>query len=257
LLKRLSVLSVVLGLLTVSGIALAADEDKEDTVFNFGYDEGQKVLVWNLSANDGLYDCSLSNGSLTTTYGVSDDGLVYVDGLTNGSETVSFPARPQEELAEGLIAATGPVEYSDAEGDCGLGGGLVAGPNGQINHGMFMKLFNSMFDGPGRGCVNRFLAQSELGKGDQQVKVPDVDADAVELADGDMGSIDFETVLADCERGKEREVTGQDKAAEKRAEKAAEKAEREQEKAEKKAEREQAKAERERGKSDSAPGKNK
>jgi len=253
LLKRLSVLSVVLGLLTISGIALAADEDKEDTVFNFGYDEGQKVLVWNLSADDGLYDCSLSDGPLTTTYGVSDDGLVFVDGLTNGSEAVAFPARPQEELAEGLIAATGPVEYSGAEGDCGLNGGLVAGTNGQVNHGMFMKLFNAMFDGPGRGCVNRFLAQSVLGKGDQQLKVPDVDAETAELADGDLGSIDFETVLADCERGKEGEVTGQDKA----AEKIAAKAEREEAKAEKKAEREQAKADRERGNSDSAPGKNK
>lgn len=197
--NRFIVLVAVAGLLTVSGIAAASEEEKEDTVFNFGYDSESGVLIWNLSPNDGLYDCTLQNGPLNTTYSLSPDGLVYVDGITDGSDmTVAFQPRTQEELAEGLVAAEEPVEYSGAEGECGLSGGSVAGPNGQVNHGMFMKLFNSVFDGPARGCVVRHLAQSDLGKGDQQVQAGDVDPDAESVADGDTGIIEFDTVITDC-----------------------------------------------------------
>jgi hypothetical protein len=122
---------------------------------------------------------------------------------------------------------------------------------------MFMRLFNSLFDGPGRGCVNRFLARSDLGKGDQQVRVPDVDPNAPALTDGTMGLIEFETVLANCARGNGDKLTGQDKAAEKKAEQAEKKAEKKAEQAERKADKQQAKADKQRGRSDSAPGKNK
>lgn len=245
--RRLIVLLAIAGLLAVSGIAAAAtEEDEDDTIFNFGYDEEWGVLLWNLTPNDGLYDCTLANGALTTTYGLSGDGLVYVDGLTNGSDAVSFPQRPQEDLAEGLVEAEGPVDYTGADGECGVSGGAVAGPAGQINHGMFMRLFNSMFAGRGRGCVNRYLAQSDLGKGDQQVRVPDVDPDAPILADGLTGSVEFETVIANCIHEKTDEATGQERAAEKKAENA-----------ERKAARQEAKADKEAGKSGSAPGRDK
>lgn len=248
--KRTIVLITVLGVLTLAPTALAVDGDKDDTVVNFGYDDQSQVFVWGMSPDDGLYDCTLANGPLTTTYGLSEDGLVYVDGLTSGSDVVTFPARPQDELAEGLIAAVGPAEYSGADGECGLSGGTVAGPNGQVNHGMFMKLFNSLWEGPGRGCVARHIAQSDLGKGDQQVQVPDAE-DSEDLVDGATGTIDFESVLADCVHGRQTGVTGEEKADEKRAQKA----ERAEERAEKKAEREEAKANRDRGKPESAPGK--
>lgn len=268
--KRLLVVSVVACLVALSGTALAQEtqEEKEDTIFNWAYDTVWRVLVWNLTANDGLYDCTLS-GEFTTTYSPTEDG-VDVDELTDESGVVSFPARPQDELAEGLVEADGPVEYTGADGECGLSGGSVEGPNGQINHGMFLSLFNSLYEGEGngRGCVNRHLAQSDLGKGDQQVRVSEVDPDAPELAEGDTGTVEFETVVTDCLHGNqdnategdevslEDRVTGQEKAAEKRAEQAAAKAEREAARAEAKAEREQARADGERGNSGSAPGRN-
>ena len=223
--KRLTVIAVVLGLLAMSGVALAANEDREDTVFNFGYDSEAGVLVWNITPSDSLYDCTLENGPLDTTYTRVPDGVVLVDLLAESGDPVMFPARAQSELAEGLVEADGPAEYTGSDGECGLSGGSVAGPNGQVNHGMFMRLFNSVFEGPGRGCVVRHLAQSDLGKGDQQVRVsdvdPDVDPEAVE-----SGSIEFETEYTDCVHGNQDEdkVTGQERAAQNRPDHAAGKA---------------------------------
>jgi len=83
--------------------------------------------------------------------------------------------------------------------DCELTEGEVAGPNGQVNHGVFMKLFNSLYEGAGRGCVVRHLAQSDLGKGDQQVKSgeEEVESDSTD-AEGES-SIDFTTIETLCE----------------------------------------------------------
>ena len=72
-----------------------------------------------------------------------------------------------------------------------------------------MKLFNSLYEGRNRGCVNRFLAQSDLGKGDQKVRVPDVDAGAEAVADGDTGTVSFESALANCV--KDDKAKGQDR----------------------------------------------
>jgi hypothetical protein len=86
--------------------------------------------------------------------------------------------------------------------DCELTEGEVAGPNGQVNHGMFMKLFNSLFEGSGRGCVVRHLAQSDLGKGDQQVKggsEADVESDDADAEGED--SVEFTTIETLCQRG--------------------------------------------------------
>lgn len=210
--KKLTVVVAVLGLLATTTVALAAEHDDGDTVFNYGYDADAGVLVWNMSPTDGLYDCTLENGPLDTTYTRLPERVVLVDGLFDGlGDPVSFAPRPQSELAEGLIEAGSPTVYTGAEGTCGLRGGSVAGPNGQINHGMFLRLFNSMFDGPGRGCVNRSLAQSALGKDDQQLKVSDVDPEsqAEELV---MGTIEFETAIADCIHGNKDEVEGQGEA---------------------------------------------
>jgi hypothetical protein len=213
--SKLTILLALLGLMMMSGVAVAAEEETEeedDTVFNFGYDADNDVFVWGTSPSDGLYDCSLEpKGELEATYSVSDDGLVYVDGLTDGSDSVVvFDPRPQDQLADGLTEAAEPVEYTGAEGECGLSGGSVAGPQGQINHGMFLKLFNGYYEGPGRGCIVRHIAQSDLGKGDQQVRVPDVDPDAESVASGDTGLISFDSIVADCIRGSEQEVEEND-----------------------------------------------
>lgn len=233
--NRLITLTLIAGLLAISGVAAAADTAKDDTVFNFGYDEEADVLFRNTTPNDGLYDCSLEGGALNTTYDVTDDGLVQVDELTDADGvTVTFPARPQDDLADGLAEAEEDAQYTGAEGECGLTGATVAGPNGQINHGMFMKLINRLFDTHAHGCLNRYLAQSSLGKGDQQIRVSEVDPDAQDIADGDTGIVEFQTEMADCVHGHDG-APGQEKAAERRA----------------------AKADHPRGKSNQAPGRNK
>ena len=170
-------------------------EGPEDTVFNFGYDEESQLFVWNTSPTDGQYDCTLADGPVHSIYAI-DDGSIVVDGLTRDVDReesdVTFVDR-EDETAD-------PIPYA-ADGDCALSADEVAGPNGQINHGIFMKLFNSLYDGPGRGCLNRYLAQSDLGRGDQQVRVSDVDPDAEPVMDEDTGEIEFSTSDADCERG--------------------------------------------------------
>jgi hypothetical protein len=212
--RRFGVTALVLtGLLAGSGVAWAQTDDEDvieiedsedltDTLFNFGYDLVNRLFLWNLSALDGIYDCTLENGPLTATYGeTSDTGLVPVDNLEGAAGVVQFPNRPAEEVADDIEPADSPVSYTGADGDCGLSGGEVSGPNGQVNHGMFMKLFNSLYDGRGRGCVNRHLAQSDLGKGDQQVQANDTTPfESVEA--GDTGTVDFTTAEADCEHGK-------------------------------------------------------
>jgi hypothetical protein len=234
--NRLIILTLTLGLIAISGMAFAAaGEEKDDTVFNFGYDEEADVLLWNTTANDGLYDCALQGDALNARYGVSEDGLVHVVDLTDAAgEVVIFPAREQDELAEGLTAADQDLQYDGADGECGLSGGTVVGPNGQINHGMFMKLVNSLFEAGSRGCINRYFAQSDLGQDDQQVQVSDVDPDDGTVADGDIGVVKLQTEIVDCSHTGP-EVTGQERAAERRA----------------------ASSDRPRGKSDQAPGRNK
>ncbi len=88
-----------------------------------------------------------------------------------------------------------------ADPECELTGGEVAGPNGQVNHGMFMKLFNSLFEGTGRGCVVRHLAQSDLGKGDQKVKGDEEAGESEGEAPDSENSIDFTTIETSCSQG--------------------------------------------------------
>ena len=194
------VLATVFSLLIVTSAALAAEDEEgdENTVFNFGYDSENQVFVWGASSTDGTADCTLI-GVHQTKY-VTIDGRFWVDDLlTEAGDPVTFPVR-DDETAE-------PVPYA-SDGECALSGGRVSGPNGQVNHGMFMKLFNSMFEGRGRGCVMRHLAKSDLGKGDQMVKVPDVDDEV--LTAPESGTIDFESVLTQCAQHEDGEDAAED-----------------------------------------------
>ncbi len=198
------VVLVVLGVLFGAGIATAEvgeglDHEAGDTQFNFGYDAENHVFMFNTSATDSPYDCMLENGPLTPGYGEVADGLVPVDSLEHGTGPVSFEARDPELVGEEFEPAAGPVDYTGSDGECGLTGAVVGGPNGQINHGQFMKLFNQLIDMRGRGCVNRHLAKSNLGKDLQQVRTPDVDE---EFEVGEGMAVEFTTALAACERGK-------------------------------------------------------
>ena len=202
--NRWVVLLTVLALLTLGGGAMAqeTEEEEHDIVFNFGYDSENQVFVWGTSSTDGTLNCNQTStgvfgGSYDATYVVDTEGLVQVDGLTDQvtGDPVSFVLN---EGADEVDPAD--LEYS-SDGECALAGGSVAGPEGQVNHGMFLRLFNSMYDGEGgRGCIIRYIAQSDLGKGDQQIKVEDVDDEADPIVTGDTGTLVIESALAACER---------------------------------------------------------
>ncbi|HUG32635.1 MAG TPA: hypothetical protein VMM14_07075 [Acidimicrobiia bacterium] len=191
--RKLIVLSAIFGLLAASGVASAAEEDtgqEPDTTFNFGYDEHNGVFVWGASDSNGPTDCTLGNGPLDATYTRVTDSYLLVVDLQDGGETVELEPNPEHEDFEELA----PVPYPGDDEECAVSGDFVAGPQGQINHGMFMKLFTSMFTGPGRGCLVRHIAQSGLGN------PPEVDTET-EAGDPDEGTIEFETVMTKCNHG--------------------------------------------------------
>ena len=184
-LKRKGIVLVALiGLLATSGLAYAAPTEgdpPEDTSFSYAYDADRHILLWSISSIDGDGSslegagvCNLDDEALSVTY-AAVDGLITVE--------------------DGLITV-------ENDGECALSGAEVAGPSGQINHGMFMKVFNSLFDeGYGRGCLNRSFAQSVLGKDTQMISVSDVSSEFVSVVEEDIAVVEFTTSLADCEHG--------------------------------------------------------
>jgi hypothetical protein len=215
-LKRSSVVLLVLvlvGILTVSTVALAEHEEShdEDTLFSFGYDEVNHLVAINIGPNDTLYVCDFGGGPLEATYGEAAEGVIPVDSLKHLGTVKTFDRRFQHELAADLVEASGPIEYSPT-GECGVSGALVAGPNGQINHGQFMKAAKSLLDVEGQGCVVRYLAKADVGKTETtKLRTSDVDP-AFEV--GETGDLTFSTFEADCSHGKQdkdAEAENQDK----------------------------------------------
>jgi hypothetical protein len=182
-------------------IASANGDDKDsrlDTLFTFGYDAQTQLFFSNTHATDATQlDCTLS-GTFSAVYEYPDkedeEGVVVVDQLSDGSGPVMFNPTGYD-LAEEIKAATESTPY-DAGGECGISG-VTVGSQGHINHGQFMKLFNELIDMRGRGCLNRSLAQADLGKDYQQVKTQDFTDPVI----GSDGTIDFATVAADCYHG--------------------------------------------------------
>ncbi|HEY5889343.1 MAG TPA: hypothetical protein VIW94_01400 [Acidimicrobiia bacterium] len=193
-------------LVVFSGIALAEPEtNDDDTLFSFGYDEENHVLAVNTSPTDSLYVCEFENGALTAQYGEADgDGVIPVESLEDADGPKDFEPRLQHELAEGLIQASEPFAYAGADGECRVNGIVVAGPNGQINHGQFMKAFKELIDIKGHGCLNRYLAQSDLGK-TESTKIATSDVDP-EFELSDSGELSFKTFEADCLHGKKADT---------------------------------------------------
>jgi hypothetical protein len=178
-LKKYSISSlVVVTLLGMSGIALAEHEESHlgDTRFSFGYDDLNHFLAINIGSNDTA-DCTLEGTALPATYENGADG-VYRVGL--------------------------PASYDL----CDVSGVVVAGPNGQINHGQFMKAAKSLLgDMQGHGCVNRYLAKSNIGKGNDPTHLAVSKVEALEFVFGGAGTIDFTAEEVDCNRGKKDEGT--------------------------------------------------
>jgi len=204
------VLLIAVGLMAGAVVASATpggpgEEPAEDTLFNFGYDQDNHTLLVGVSATDSAFDCTLENGTLTAEYGTTANSHIRVDMLLAEDRAVLFANRADDEVGSDFTSATGPVLYTGTDGECGVSAGVVGGPNGQINHGQFMKLFHELVDGRGMGCLNRIIAQSDLGKGEQQLQTSDVDVDVdvdATLAPATTGQVDFTTVAADCNRDK-------------------------------------------------------
>ncbi len=205
-LKRSSVLLiVVIGLLATSGIALAGHDDShaEDTQFSFGYDETNHILSLNIGPNWDPYVCDFDNGALTATYGVPVDGIIPITDLEDDGGPKMFAAREADDLRKGdLVAGENPAQYAPGDaGVCGLSGVVVAGPNGQVNHGQFIKAAKGLFDIKGHGCIVRHLAQSDIGRTDDtRVRVFEVADPTLPIVE-DV-AVTFFTFEADCERGK-------------------------------------------------------
>jgi len=188
------------GVLAAAGVAAA-----DDTLINIGYDEENHVLIVNTSPTNAPLDCTLQNGPLRVGYGAVESGPIPVDTLEIEVEEGLFEAfqflnRPAEEVdTDEFTPAVEPAKYTAFDGECGLTGGVVGGPNGQINHGQFMKLFHQLAGKEGGGCLNRVMAQSDFGKGDQQLRTSDVDP---EFEYGKGGTVEFLSFEADCKHDK-------------------------------------------------------
>lgn len=194
----------IIGAVAISMLAATAIASADDSVVNVGYDEENRMLLLNTSPADSAFDCTLEDNEVVAGYATSDDGVVTVETLQTKDEAEALEAfmfinRPGEFVSEEYEPADEPAPYAGPDGPCGLSAGAVAGPNGQVNHGQVMKAFHQLFDMRGKGCINRLLAQSDLGKGDQQVKTGDVDP---EFEAGESGTLQFLTFKVDCEHGK-------------------------------------------------------
>ena len=203
---RVRIIAVVaaFSLLFGAGIASASSDEidpRVDTLFSFGYDPQAQLFFSNIHATDSsALDCTLT-GMLTATYGEAENGVVPIANLMDDKGAVMLNPTDHE-LANGIALAVGSIAYIDAIDECGISG-IPVGAQGHINHGQFMKLFKETIDMRGRGCLNRWLAQSNLGKDDQQVKTRDFEGD-VEI--GTEAKITFTTVQASCDHGKKDKV---------------------------------------------------
>jgi len=169
------VLVVLVGLLAVSAVAMAEHEvsPEADSQFSFGYDELNHFLAINIEEIGETRECDLQTG----------EPLPYLIAKIDG---------------DGIIQ----VDLEDPYIGCEVNGVVVAGPNGQINHGQFMKAAKSLLGIKG-GCLVRYLAQSDIGRTDETT-VSTSEAAETSFEPAEDGDITFSTFDADCSRGKDK-----------------------------------------------------
>jgi len=157
----------VISVLVATSVGLAATGEP-NSLLTEGYDSDNHTLVWGVAEHPdsedfgGTLDCRLATGSYD--YEADEEGKVVV--LTD------------EEGAVQYVPAEGGDPTDDTEGECSLTATNVEGPNGQVNHGSVVSSFVHALKAlgiTGAGCYVRLIAQSDYGKGDQQVQVPDVE----------------------------------------------------------------------------------
>ena len=178
----------IIGLFALSGIALADGHDPiepgDDTLLNLGADE--QFLFWNVTsfeyddAQETVDTCALTGR--TFEYVIDGDDLTLTETDPDPTLTETDPD-PEADLSE-----CADVLFAD-----------VTGPNGQVNHGMFMKTFNEwyseMYEGEAkRGCLVRHLAHQDFGKNVSQQEEGNGGAEPAIFE----GTVDFTSIVDDC-----------------------------------------------------------
>jgi len=162
----IAALAAAIVVVALPGIAQEDSElDPADRVLIHTYNADSMRLLWSTQLGDAeaaAEECGLDADPETEyTFEVDEDGEVTVDGL---------------------------------EEDCTFNATDVTGPEGQVNHGTVVSAFvkalkDSDVEG-GIGCYVRIIAQSDYGKGDDQVQASDADT-----TDPDTETISGETTF--------------------------------------------------------------
>ncbi|HEU4749979.1 MAG TPA: hypothetical protein VFT54_02865 [Acidimicrobiia bacterium] len=196
--KQFAAMVGVISVLVAASVGLAATGEP-NSLLTEGYDSDNHTLVWGVADHpdsedfEGTLDCRLVTGSYD--YEADEDGKVVV--LTD-----------EEGAPVQYVPAEGGDPTDDTEGECSLTATNVEGPNGQVNHGSVISSFVHDLKAAlkalgirGAGCYVRLIAQSEYGKGDQQVQVPDVEepeeGEVIE-AEPVEGTVDLTTHETTC-----------------------------------------------------------
>ena len=112
-----------------------------------------------------------------TSYVVAFDPPSHV--LTLTSSTTSTP--DESGIVDGSDGADGSVTLVDDPGLDSVVSIVAEDPNGQINHGQVVKKLHELADGHDTGCLTSAVAQSDLGKGAQQVEPGEIDALTIDV----------------------------------------------------------------------------
>lgn len=151
--------------------------DPADRALVHAYSAEAMQLLWATvmgEAETAETECGVAEGD-TVTYEVDEEGNVTITPETDGE------IEPSENC-----------EFHETD---------VQGPEGQVNHGTVISNFVNALEEEGleggRGCYVRAIAQSDYGKGDEQVQVPDVEPANDENGDETVSIEDVEFTITE------------------------------------------------------------
>lgn len=199
---------VVAAVMAISSVAFAEHEPQdEDSILNIGVDSENGIVGVNFGDNDTPWVCDFSNSGqpLMATYGDLFEGSGVVETLENGGPW-AFDAREEHYVGE-YTPQTGTTLYDGEDGECTVNYAYFAGPQGQRNHGQFVKAAKALINMKGAGCVVREFAKMDVGKKDNgQLKTNEV----VESDPATEGDLYFgESIEVDCKKPNEKPEKGE------------------------------------------------
>lgn len=155
--------------------AAETETDSADRALIHSYDPDAMQLLWATSGVDPDAEdyCNVEDGD-EYTYEVDGDEVTVTLG--------------EDALEEG-------EDLSEA---CDFTATDVTGPQGQVNHGTVVSAFVHALKANGYtgiGCYVKLIAQTDYGKGDQQIKVGE---DAPEATEGEAEPLTFSVDMTQC-----------------------------------------------------------